>query len=284
VRRISEFAVVLAALCLTTPAFAGDESTDRLVDPLAAIDGALLLPPADARRLERRAAEAFAIGGAPAEYESPWSFEIGLAGSLARGNTETFDLLADGKVNYERNQVKAELKAAYMYGEAKSVTTSENWHIQARMERRICGRSYGFGKYNYDRDPFADLDYRHTGILGYGRTLIDREKTKLKGELGGGMVWEQRLTTPPTASPAAYLGLDFSHEWGAGNTFTLDYDFVPYLNNFDLSYMTWDMKFGTPLCKGLDLTVGARVGWVIEPPAPTKPLDLLLAVGLRLKL
>jgi len=88
----------------------------------------------------------------------------------------------------------------------------------------------------------------------------------------------------PTANPSAYLGIDFAHEWGEGNTFTLEYDFIPYLNDFDLSYMTWDAKFGTPLCKGLDLTVGVRVGWVFEPPEPTKAVDLLLAVGLRLKL
>ena len=152
-------------------------------DPREAIDAALLAAIAeDAPRLERRLGGPWLIGGAGEKYESPWDFEVGLAASLARGNTETFDVLFDGKVNYERNKVAAEVKIAYVYGEVASVTTAENWHSQARMERKLPSCSFLFGKYNFDQDRFADLDYRHTGLLGFGRTLIDREKTKLKLE------------------------------------------------------------------------------------------------------
>ena len=224
------------------------------------------------------------MGGQGKEYVTPWKLQLGLAASAARGNTETFDVLFDGQLNYERNKVAAELKAAYVYGEAQGTKNSENIHIQGRFERKLRGKSYLFFKYNFDQDRFADLEYRHTALAGWGYTIIDREKTKLKGELGGGSVWEQRLTTPPIWNPSAYLGLDFTTEWGDGNTFSLDYDFVPYLQDFDLSYMTWDAKFGTPVCEGLDLTIGIRVNWVFEPPAPTKAVDLLMSVGLRFEL
>ena len=264
------------------------EATDLLagapVLPQDVIDAALLEPVAETGpRLDRRSPELWPIGGQGKPYKSPWTIKLGLAASMSRGNNDTVDVLIDGRVKYERNKVVASMKVAYVYGEADGATNAENWHAQARFERKLRGKGYLFGKYNFDQDRFADLDYRHTALAGWGYTIIDREKTKLSGELGGGMAWEQRVGLAPTANPSAYFGLDFETEWGDGNNFTLEYDFVPYLNDFDLSYMTWDAKFGTPVCQGVDITIGVRVNWVFEPPAPTKPVDLLMSVGIRLE-
>ena len=112
-------------------------------------------------------------------------------------------------------------------------------------------------------------------VLIKGRTI------SLKGEVGAGYTWEKRDDQSRTGDPAAYFGLEYEKKWAGGASLFAEYKFVPNLNNFDLSVMTWDLKYAMPLCAEIDLTISLRVDHVIEPPAPAEKTDVLLAVGLR---
>jgi putative salt-induced outer membrane protein YdiY len=288
--RTSALALSVALLLAT---FAGSARADD-ADPLAAIDAALFAPPSDARlvREDGTAREVWEIGGAepckacgkPGPGDCPWVVEFGFALSLAQGNSDKLDLVLDGKADYVRDPWALKNSAKFVYAESDGVRSTEAWHTEHRVERKLSARTYVFTQVMFDRDELADLEYRFTGLVGIGRVLIETSRDLLKGEVGGGVVIEKRLLLPETSDPSAYLGLDYEHCWADGSKLVIAYDFIPNLSDFDLSVMTWDAKFTKPLSDKLDLTVGLRVDYVFQPPAPTESWDLLLAVGLRVKL
>jgi putative salt-induced outer membrane protein YdiY len=257
---------------------------DEQPDVRAAIDAALREVP-DAGRLVRAAGparDAFLVGGAAPE--DPWTFEIGLGLSLAKGNSDHFDLHVDGLAAYERGTWALKNKAAFTYGESDGTRSAENWHTEHRVDKEFGGCNYFFAQVNFDRDELADLEYRFTGLGGVGRTLLEGPNGFLKAEVGGGAVYEKRLAMPSTTSPSLYVGVDAERTWADGSKLTVEYDFVPNLSDFDLSFMFWDVKYAKPLCAELDLTIRLRLDYVLEPPAPTESLDILLAVGLQVRL
>jgi hypothetical protein len=257
----------------------------------AAVDEALELDPAPGRLVRRGTpgpGDLWPTGG-PADCDpcadaGPWSFVFGLGLSLAQGNSDKLDVHLDGEAVYEVDPLLLRAKAAFAYGESEGDVSTEAWHATARIERKLGRSLYAFGQLDFDRDVPAELEYRFVAVAGLGAALVDTPALLLKGELGGGWTWEERTGLAPTAAPSAYVGAHLKRTWEDCRTLTVDWRFVPNLDDFDLTVATWDAKFVTPLCDGLDLTVGLRVDWVIDPPGDAEPVDLLLAVGLRLAL
>ena len=273
--------LVLSSLLIAAAAARAEEA----VDLRDAIDAALDVP-ADAPRLQRRdapASDLYAIGGA-GEPKSPWRIEFGVALSLTSGNSEKFDLLVDGKAVYETPRWIVKNKATFVYGTSEGDKTAEAWHTTHRVDRKFSALTYAFVKGAFDRDEPAELEYRLTGLAGVGRVLGKGPRGSLKAEIGGGVTHEKREGLPETTDPSAYLGVDFEYEWPDGSRLTIEYDFVPNLSDFDLSVMTWDVNYGKPLCEEVDLQITLRIDYVFEPPAPVESWDIILGVGIRVRL
>ena len=266
-----------------------------------AIDAALASPTDSmlARRADSSPWNAHAIGGAdacapcapradpcapPDPCASPWTFEVGLALSLAQGNSDKFDLALAGKAEYSRDPTLFRVEGLFAYGESDGATTTEAYHVTLRGERKLGNRWYAFAQLDYDRDRPAELEYRWTGLGGLGVYLVDNALVKWKAEAGGGYVWEKRLNLPSSDDPSAYFGTEFNKKWRTGAEFTASYQFVPNLGDFDLTLMVFKAALSVPICDQLSLTVSLRVDHVIEPPPPAENTDLLLAVGLKLNL
>jgi len=249
--------------------------------PADVVEAALVMPPL-AGRLERMPVAAAASAAPAAEPpKSPWSRSLGLALSMAQGNSDTLDITADGLAKYERDPWLLSLKAVFAYGEKDGSRSTEALHVTLHAERKLSQRVYVFGNVDYSRDEPAGLVYRWTPVGGLGVVLVKSSSLQVKGEVGGGYTIEKRLGQGETADPAAYLGLDYEKTWADGSKLTLNTKFVPNLGDFDLSVVTWDLKFAKPLSGAIDLTVSLRVDYVFQPPAPSDSTDVLLAVGLR---
>ncbi len=246
--------------------------------PRDVVPAALLTPRAEGRLIRVPAAGAVAK---PAPEKSPWTYALGLAFSMAQGNSDTFDLTTDGLAKLDQDPWQLSLKAVFAYGEKDGSRSTEALHVTVHAERKLSKRVYLFGNVDYSRDVPAGLVYRWTPVGGLGFVLLDKPGVTVKGEVGGGYAIEKRLGQGETADPAAYLGLDYAKTWKDGATLTMNAKFVPNLGDFDLSVVTWDMKFAKPLSGVIDLTVSLRVDYVFQPPAPAESTDILLAVGLR---
>jgi putative salt-induced outer membrane protein YdiY len=204
--------------------------------------------------------------------------------SVQQGNTETFDVKLDGEVVYDATPWEFRTSLAFVYGESEGERTAESWHGLLRGERSLGDCRYVFAQVLFDRDEPADLDYRWTGVLGYGCTFVDEPRDRLKGELGVGLVHEKRTDLASTTDPTLYAGLRYEHDWADGSRLFSDLKLLPNVSDFDLSLATLDTGYETPICSWCRLAFGLRLDWVVDPPGDVEPLDLLFTAGVKVEL
>jgi putative salt-induced outer membrane protein YdiY len=218
----------------------------------------------------------------PAESaEARWLHELGLTASVAEGNKDFWNLNVSGKVRYESPAYALEAGGRFVYAENRGDRTAETWRANVRGERNLTTRSYLFAEVTYDRDEVAGLDHRITGLLGYGTVLLKESDRKLKGEVGGGATFEQRVGRPESVDPSAYLGLDYEQTWADKSSLGIELDVLPNLGDIDLSVIRLDVDYTRPLSSCLNLTFSVLVEYVLDP-GDAEQLDLLLGVGLKL--
>lgn len=217
----------------------------------------------------------------PNPCASPWRFGAGLNLSQQSGNTETLNVKFDGEIVYDRKPWLWKLAGFFVYGEQSGVRSAENGSLLLRGERYLSRRDYLFGQVLFETDDFADLEYRLTPVLGYGRVLVQTSRTELKGEVGGGLSVEKRTGLVETTDPIAWFALHFTQKLLKDAVFKADLDVRPNLKEFDRTVSVLDLRLEMPLCKWLALAVGLRLRHEVEPPNNLENLDTLLTVGLK---
>lgn len=239
---------------------------------------------------EERAQElALLTGGCdpvPAGCCPSWKIDLNGAFSVSSGNSESMSFLLGGTAVRKADPWTLTLAAAFLYQtDVNGETSAERWNARARVDRALGGRSYAFGQVIFDRDEPADLEYRITGVAGVGRFLLQCENQELKAELGGGAVHEKRVGLEATTDPSAYLGAHFWHCWPDKRRFAADFEFIPNLNDFDLSVARLILAYEMPISGKFSFVAGLRFDYVIEPADPTiESLDTLFTLGFKLSI
>lgn len=217
----------------------------------------------------------------PCKWDGPWSLSIGLSWTQAGGNSDSLSFKADFELLYEKEPWKWLTKGFYVYAETSGETDTNRFFVQSQVDRRFWECWYAFVKGSYDTDSAADLDYRIVGTGGVGTPILRGPSYELNAEIGGGATAERRSGSPETVDPSAYLGLDFTKEWAKAGKITIDYDFLPNLDDFDLSLMRFDARYELPLSKCLSFRAGLRLDYQIDPPQPgVEDLDWIVSAGL----
>lgn len=217
----------------------------------------------------------------PCEWDGPWSLSIGLAYTQAGGNSDSVAFKGDFELIYDLAPWKWVTKSFYAYAETDGETNTNRFFLESQVDRRFAGCWYWFVKGSYDTDEAADLDYRWIGTGGVGTSILKGASYELRGEVGLGVTAEKRGQTPETTDPSAYLGLDFEKEWSKYGRLVLDYDFLPNLNDYDLSIMRFDAKYELPLSACLTFRIGLRLDYQIDPIQDgVEEWDWLFSTGL----
>lgn len=121
------------------------------------------------------------------EKQSKWNSEAELGFVKTTGNTETETFVLKAKVINQRNKWKHTAKGeALRNAEGNDIVTAEKYFLSGKSQYEFRSRSYVYGLVTYDDDRFSGFDYVLLGVLGYGRTVMDRENLKLDLEVGAG--------------------------------------------------------------------------------------------------
>lgn len=256
---------------------------DRIATEAATSDSLLL------GREERAETLALLTGGCdpvPACGCPSWKVDITGAFSISQGNSESMSFVLGGKAIRKADPWTLTLEAGFLYQtDADGDTSAERWAGRVRVDRALSGRTYVFGQAIFDRDEPADIEYRVTGLAGIGRFLIQRDNEELKAELGGGLVYEKRVGVDATTDPAGYAGVHYWRAWANKQRFAADFEFIPNLNDFDLSVARLILAYELPLSGKLRFVTGLRFDYVVEPADPTiENLDVLFTLGFGLSL
>lgn len=249
----------------------------------AATSDALLLG-----REERAESLALLTGGCePVAACGPsWKVDIAGAFSVSSGNSDASSFVLGASAIRKADPWTLTLEAAFLYQtDEDGETSAERWNARVRVDRALSTRTYAFGQVIFDRDEPADLEYRISGLAGVGRFLIQRPNEELKAELGGGIVHEKREGLEETTDPAGYAGVHYWRCWANKRKFAADFEFIPNLNDFDLSVARLILHYDLPISDKWSFVAGLRFDYVIEPADPTiESLDILFTLGFKVSL
>ena len=120
------------------------------------------------------------------EPAGPWSGKASLGYLATSGNTDNSTLNTGFEVAYAVNKWTHEFNAAAVKASESSVTTAESYDAGWKSERKIGDKDFLFGRLDWRKTRFGAFDTQFSQTVGYGRTLIDRDKHKLNGEIGFG--------------------------------------------------------------------------------------------------
>ena len=118
---------------------------------------------------------------------SAWNSEAELGLVNTTGNTETETFVLKARVINQREKWRHIVRGeALRNAEGDNIVTAEKYFLSGKSEYRFRNRSYLYGLVTYDDDRFSGFDYVLTGVLGYGRAVMERENLKLNLVVGGG--------------------------------------------------------------------------------------------------
>ena len=162
------------------------------------------------------------IAAEPTEEEaakkSKWNGEAELGLVNTTGNTETESFVLKARVINTRDKWKHTVRGEALRKADDNVVSAERYFLSGKSQYTFRDRSYLFGLVTYDDDRFNGFDYQLLGVLGYGRTVWERETVKLDLEVGAGGRHSE-LDTGETNDEAVFRAAgDF--EWKISKTAT----------------------------------------------------------------
>jgi putative salt-induced outer membrane protein len=115
-----------------------------------------------------------------------WSGFGELGAVMTTGNTRSQTVNAKTRVRYEEESWRHTLQLEALKRSEEDATTAERYLGNFKSDWKFSERSYLFGVLRYENDRFSGYDYKASAAVGYGRRLIDTDRTRLDAEAGVG--------------------------------------------------------------------------------------------------
>ena len=102
------------------------------------------------------------------------------------GNSESSSVNAATALSYEQDRWTHNFDAAARGAEDSGETTAEAYSLVLKSDCAINDSSYLFGLLSWDKDKFSGYDQQISQAVGYGRNLINTDRTQWNAEIGAG--------------------------------------------------------------------------------------------------
>ena len=116
-----------------------------------------------------------------------WSGFGELGAVMTRGNTDAESINAKTRVRYEEEFWRHTLQLEALKRAEEGTTTAERYLGNFKSDWKFRPREYLFGVLRYENDRFSGYEYQASAAVGYGRRVIDTERTRLELEAGVGV-------------------------------------------------------------------------------------------------
>jgi putative salt-induced outer membrane protein YdiY len=134
-----------------------------------------------------------------------------LSGTFARGNTTSDRVYAEGDFGARARHWRYALTGKLLQARDAEGTTASNWLGSGNFDRFLDDDAFVYARASAERDRFRDISRRVTVGAGYGRQLLQTERTSLSVRGGPELISVSRLEGPDDTSPALGWGLNLSH-------------------------------------------------------------------------
>jgi len=113
--------------------------------------------------------------------QAPWKAHIELSNVTTSGNTDTGTLAGKLEAKKEGKVDRYILKGNLLRAEDRGQEKANKWFLDARWERILKEKLFGFLTASYLKDKFSGYDYRVNAGPGVGYSFIETEDHELKG-------------------------------------------------------------------------------------------------------
>ena len=187
---------------------------------------------------------------------------VSLAGASARGGTVSDRLYAEGDLGARALDWRYALNGKFLRERDAEGTSAANWLLSGNVDRFLSDQSFLYARGSAEHDRFRDISRRMSLGVGYGRQILQTERTALSLRGGPEMIYERNLAGDTDTSPALGWGLNFSHRLD-----TLSAEFFHDQRGYHSfgGDTAWSVRSRTglrvPLASGLTASLQLNLDW-----------------------
>lgn len=223
----------------------------------------------------------------PAEKKG-WDTSAFVGATLTRGNSETFlgNLTLDTKRSWPKNEVSFGASAGYGEATVNGVNQKNTEYLRGygQYNRLLTERFYGGLRVDGEYDGIAGVDYRARVSPLAGYYFIKRPKTKLSGEVGPSVVFENLKSEPSDTYLGFRAGERFEHKLTETTKIWQSFEYIPQVDRWSEKYLiNAEAGIDAAISKKTSLSLVCQDNFDSLPAAGRKQNDVRLIAGLRYK-
>ncbi len=167
---------------------------------------------------------AIAVPSLAAEEEEagPWAGNVYLGYLASSGNTETSSLNTGFEVIYATGNWEHKLDAQAINASEDKITTAESYDAGWKSSRNFTEKDFLFGQLRARKNRFSGYEQQLSGVLGYGRRLINTDVHMLNGEIGLGRRQSELILGGDEDETIVSAGIDYKWQFSDTANFTQD--------------------------------------------------------------
>ncbi|MCG6940947.1 MAG: DUF481 domain-containing protein [Thiohalocapsa sp.] len=161
-----------------------------------------------------------------------WAGEAQIGFASSSGNSDTNNLNANLLISYTAYPWRHYLGGEVIRAENDGKRTTERYAAAYKPEYFFGPRTFAFGFFGYDRDPFSNIEARYSSTVGLGHALVANERQTLTVQLGGGYrVTQYTDNTPDSEEPVARGAFNYTLSLTNNTNFSEDFSVMAGSDN-----------------------------------------------------
>lgn len=168
-------------------------------------------------------AAALMLGGAATMAAAEVSGELGAGYLSSQGNSDTTTINFDANIDYRPSAAsrwKHSVFAGAFYAETDEDRSAERYIAGLKSRFDLTKRDYIFGLIDGEKNSFSGIETRYSGVVGYGRSIIEQPAHILNGEVGIGVRRNEFATGNKETDAVARGVLDYAWKISKTSEFT----------------------------------------------------------------
>ena len=226
---------------------------------------AAIAPAADAQTTSQPPAPGAAP--APPPPPPPWTGSVGLGFSMNRGNTSTTNLNITGDATSDPKKVNVlKFKTIYLRDKTDGAVSADRLLFDARDERTISTRVYGYAGVGFLEDHFKAIDYLWAPAAGIGYKLVATDTTTFNTDAGLGVKIEKNPGTDATTDMSVTLSDKFEHKLSKDSSITQGFTALWTASDFGDAVYTFTAGVTSAITRRTQIKVELLDAYVTRPP------------------
>lgn len=194
-----------------------------------------------------------------------WAGEVTLGISNKTGNTDNFDIELNGRAVRDGERWRQTFRTRIEYATKSNLVTEQSLLVEHQTDYKFSERSYMFGQIKFRNERFSGYDYRLSGVLGYGYSVVKSEKVLWNLEAAPGYRLNRIQDVATTEGELIVQGTsNFTWEWTESTKLT-------NVTRLSFGSDSSTLENDTALTMRISARLSGRIGYLIEhetnPPA-----------------